>query len=229
MGQPAKFLFERAFTATGAEPQKEAAHEAAVAAARAEGYAAGEAAGLKRARAETATEVAEVLNRIAAELSKLGEAQRTEVARHGRDAMTLAVTVAHKLAPALMARMPEVEVAALVQRCLGDLSDEPRVVIRAAEATSEALKPYVREITANAGFPGHIVLLPDDALVGADCRIEWADGGVERDVALLSRLIDDAVGRYLHSEFDMPPLNEPADPAGIPASGTSAHGRGETT
>lgn len=224
MAQPAKFLFERAFTTAGAEPQKEAAHKAALAAARAEGYAAGEATGLAQARAEAASAATAILNRIAEEIATLGKAQRTAVARYARDALMLAVTIARKLAPALIARMPEVEVSALVQRCLGDLSDEPRIVIRAGPATSEALKPYLDEITAKGGFPGHIVLLPDDALDGADCRIEWADGGVERDQALLSRQIDEAVDRYLHSEFDVAPPKERTDPAGLLAADTGAHG-----
>lgn len=216
MTQPAKFLFERAFTTTGAEPQKDAAREAAVAAARAEGYAEGEAAGLAQARSESAAAAAAALARLATEVTGLGDAQREALARQERDAMALAVAVARKLAPALMAQMPEVEIAALMQRCLGDLRDEPRIVVRASASASEALKPYLDEMTAKAGFPGHVVLLPDDDLRDADCRIEWADGGVERDQGILSRRIDTAIDRYLSSEFDMPRAGAPPRPAAAP-------------
>ena len=43
-----------------------------------------------------------------------------------------------------------------------------------------------------------------------DCRIEWADGGVKRDLAAIEAAIGEAVARYLaaqRGEADMPEIS----------------------
>ena len=38
---------------------------------------------------------------------------------------------------------------------------------------------------------------PDTTVARGDCRIEWADGGVNRDSARTLAAIDDVDGRYI--------------------------------
>ena len=115
------------------------------------------------------------------------------------DAAELAFAIANKLAPALMARQPMEEVRALVAECLQMMPMEPRMVIRIPDSLIEPLQEKIDQITVQAGFEGKIALLAEPSLTGADCRVEWADGGAERDVAALSYKIEDAVARYCAS------------------------------
>ena len=41
------------------------------------------------------------------------------------------------------------------------------------------------------------MVLAEPGIAPGDCRIEWADGGVDRDRAATEPRIDDAVGRYV--------------------------------
>jgi flagellar assembly protein FliH len=48
-----------------------------------------------------------------------------------------------------------------------------------------------------AGFDGKLVLLGDDEMALTDCRVDWPDGGTERNLDRLWRDIDDAIARTL--------------------------------
>jgi flagellar assembly protein FliH len=47
------------------------------------------------------------------------------------------------------------------------------------------------------GYAGRIVVVTDAGLLATDARIEWANGGVERNVADVWKEIEDAIERYL--------------------------------
>jgi flagellar assembly protein FliH len=59
------------------------------------------------------------------------------------------------------------------------------------------LSEKIDTIATRRGFAGKVVLLAETSVAPGDCRIEWADGGVERDSARLWRDIDLAVARLL--------------------------------
>ena len=63
------------------------------------------------------------------------------------------------------------------------------------------------------GFDGKIVILAEDGMVDGDCRLEWADGGVERSAAKLSAQIETAVHRAL-SGASATSRGEPGDHIG---------------
>jgi len=202
MGEAAKFLFDVAFDAPGQKPGDAAPtggprkrshfsadeHEAAVEAALAAGRA--------QARAETESRIAAALAQIAAQLDRSGAAQRQALEDTRQAALGVAVTVAAKLGEVLLKREPAAAVEALIRDCLAQVLDEPRIVVRAAAAVVESLKPRVDALAAAHGFAGKIVLFPDDALAGADCRVEWASGGAERDAAAIRARCEAAIERY---------------------------------
>ena len=51
--------------------------------------------------------------------------------------------------------------------------------------------------TKQRGFEGRLSVQPDASVARGDCRIEWADGGVNRDTATTLAAIEDVVGRYI--------------------------------
>jgi flagellar assembly protein FliH len=75
--------------------------------------------------------------------------------------------------------------------------DEPRIVVRVAEAALDDLRGHVAQAAERAGYHGKVVLIGDPQLTPPACRIEWADGGAECDPIRLAAEADSAVARVL--------------------------------
>jgi flagellar assembly protein FliH len=82
-------------------------------------------------------------------------------------------------------------------QCLESLKQEPRLVAYVHSARLDALQERLTQLSASAGFEGRVVLIGDDAMGQSDCRVEWADGGVEREAGRIWRTIEDALTRYV--------------------------------
>ena len=59
------------------------------------------------------------------------------------------------------------------------------------------LDERVDALTAQSGFGGKLLLVPDDSLAVTDCRVDWAEGSAERNQESLAREVDQAVQRYI--------------------------------
>ena len=118
-------------------------------------------------------------------------------ARLEAESVEVAVAVARKLAPELVAAEPLGEIAALAASCFHQLIAAPHVVVRVAEAIYEIAQPRLEQIAQLHGFQGRLVVLAEPGMALGDCRIEWADGGLARDRAATEAAIGEAVGRYV--------------------------------
>ena len=101
--------------------------------------------------------------------------------------MEVAVAVAGKLAPELIAREPFAEISALATECFRHLVKTPHVVVHIGADIYETAKDKLEEIARARGFEGRLVVLAEPSIAPGDCRIEWADGGVTRDHAATLR------------------------------------------
>ncbi len=194
-----KFAFETAFgdEAQAQEEARRAALERRIAEAREEGRKQGFAAGRRQALEEIEATIAATLARIEAGCRELfAERQVLEQAFETETAV-LAHAIASRLAPALMAAHPLAEIETLVRECLDACRREPRLVVRVSEALLDPLGERIEHLKAGTSFTGEIVLLSDPGLGPHDCRVEWPDGGAERDMAALERAIGEAVERYV--------------------------------
>ena len=79
--------------------------------------------------------------------------------------------------------------------CLHRVLDEPRIVFRVADDLLDNLSGRIDAMARQAGFHGKVVLLADSGLGASDCRIEWADGGAERDMTRFWAEIDETAKR----------------------------------
>ncbi len=205
MASKAKYLFDMPFDgskprversyAPKAPPPKFSAEE--LEAAKLAAYAEGEAAGRAAAYGEHQQNIELALQAIAATLADFAAAEdRSRIAAR-KEATELAAAIARKLAGRLIARQPQDQIEALVLRCMDDMRDEPRLVVRAAESVVQLLDQRVDQLVAQSGFGGKMVLVPDDTMAPTDCRIDWADGSAERNQAALEQEVDQAVERYV--------------------------------
>lgn len=221
MAQARKFLFDTAFTARPERAQKPKPQftEADLAAARREGQQAGFQMGRESALREIERRCADALEAVAAGLARVDGEQARAAGAIRMDAARVALAAAAKLAPALIAREPLAEVEALLAECLQELPAEPRVVVRVAEELIEPLTARIDDVVRRSGFSGAVVLLGEPGLAPGDARVEWADGGAERDLAATLRAVEEAVDRYCRIQAEGLRRPLPADepkPAAAP-------------
>jgi flagellar assembly protein FliH len=204
MGEPAKFLFDVDFAA-GVEREPTIAmaeHAAKLAEAAAAGHRRGYAEAQHDANIEANRLIAGALERIAVSLGEANGALRTIEARLECEAVEVAIAVARKLAPALIAREPFAEISALASDCFRELIASPHIVVRVNETLYAAAREKLDDIARAHGFEGRLVVLGEPGVAVSDCRIEWADGGINRDHAATDATIGEAVARYMSALRD---------------------------
>ena len=176
---------------------------------KAAGVKAGHAAGRAEAETESHRIEAEALRHFAELFVTLKRNQEDVLRLATKDAMAVSLTVGRKLAETLVAAHPLEEVEALLAQCMGRLMGEARIVLRVHESILDALQERVGEITRQHGYDGHVILLGDDTIAPGDCRIEWADGGAERDMSQLAGNIDDSITRMVQAGVADAPVADP--------------------
>lgn len=196
-----KFLFNRSFDSQ-AEPAKarEAAPppaysqsdlDAAVAAARAAGQAEGE----QSAQQTQQAQLIALAGQIEKQIGKLLDQSAARQTGQQADIADIALAVARKIVPEAVADHALAGIAAMVAQVCREMAREPRLVVRVHDSLLDPLKHQLDALTAREAYNGKVVLLADDALLPGDCKIEWADGGIERDTAVIWQQIDQAVNR----------------------------------
>src|SRR6185437_866039 len=194
MSAPSKFLFDVDFT-RGPERQATvplAEHATRLAEAETAAHRRGYAEGKAEAAAEAERRIAAALEHIASGLAAAGAAFKTIEARLECEAVEVAVAVARKLAPAMIAREPFAEISELASECFRE-----HIAARVNDALYSAAREKLEAIARAAGFEGRLVVLAEPGIALGDCRIEWADGGAHRDSAATETAIADAVARYV--------------------------------
>jgi flagellar assembly protein FliH len=199
MSAPAKFLFDVDFTAGGErEPTITlAAHAIKLAEAETAAHRRGYADAQSDAAIEAGRRIADALERIAVSLGEANGALKEIEARLECEAVEVAVAVARKLAPALIAREPFAEISALAGHCFRELIAAPHIAVRVNDALYAAAREKLDGIARAHGFEGRLVVLSEPGIAPGDCRVEWADGGISRDNAAADAAIGEAVARYV--------------------------------
>jgi len=190
-GEPVKFLFDVEFA--GGRTESRATLAAVEAEAFRRGQAAGEAEADARIERRLSTALAQAADKIAEIAKKLGALEQ----RLETEAVEVAVAIATKLSAALIAREPLAEVEGLVVDVLAHVRSAPHLVVRVNEDLLELAGSRLKQIADERGFAGRLVLLPAPELKPDEVRIEWADGGIERNREAIENRISEAVARYL--------------------------------
>ena len=196
MKPAAKFLFDEDFacgenpTMTVIEAERRRADAESVA------YRNGFAAGQEQAHAQANERIAAALAVIADGLSRIERALSGIEARLETEAVEVAVAVGEKLSAELIAREPFAEISALAADCFRQLVATPHIAVRIGPDIYDEARHKLEEIARLHGFEGRLTVLADANLLAGDCRIEWAEGGVDRDRAAESAAIEDVVARY---------------------------------
>lgn len=207
-----KFLFERSFdkveepeevveeeTEEAPEPEEEAPSfsEEDMQAARDEAFAAGKEEGIREAAGTTESRVLEALTGLTDRFAELFQAQETANAATVETAVSVAVSIARKVFPALNERNALGEIERMAVMAMEKILEEPRVVIYVHPELAPALNERLETMAAQAGYKGKVEITPLDDIPVGDCRVEWSGGGAARDTAELWQEIDEIIERNL--------------------------------
>jgi len=156
------------------------------------GLAEGERTAVARAASAEAAAAEALAMRVAAMAAGLDDLRKQAIA----ESVELSLSIARKLAGGLIARQPTVEIEQLVAECMATLDGVPHLVIRCEPALADAVRDIAMSKMTTSGFTGRLVVLGDPDIAIGDARIEWADGGVVRDIRKLSAEIDARIANY---------------------------------
>src|SRR5882672_8638449 len=168
MKSTAKYMFDEDF-ATGEKPtmtvvEAERRRADAEALAHRKGFAAGQA----QAQGDANQRIATAMTLIADGLERLDRALTGIEARLETEAVEVAIAVAAKLAPELIAREPFAEIAALATECFRQLVTTPHIVVRIGAEIYEPAKEQLETIARARGFEGRLLVTVDDAMAAGD-------------------------------------------------------------
>jgi flagellar assembly protein FliH len=196
---PVKFLFDDEFGAGNRVRSKLslAEHEALIASAQEEGFRKGFAAAQAEMTAADQHRIAAASEKITDAMEMIAHQLASLEMRLESEAVDVAVSVARKLAPALIEREPLAEIERLVIEVFAQLRAAPHVAVRLPTALVDGASAHLLKLAEERGYAGRLIILPDPELGPDDCKIEWADGGVVRDRTAIESRINEAVGRYL--------------------------------
>jgi flagellar assembly protein FliH len=146
------------------------------------------------------------LERVSNALAMLDNAQADANDANQRVAARVAMAVLKKVLPAACEQNAFEEIVRTVHECLGHVLDEPRIIVRVDSALVDPMRERLEQTAVEHGFEGRVVVQADPRVGIGDCRVEWTDGGAERDQARLIADIETAVNRAL-----APPENRPEE------------------
>jgi flagellar assembly protein FliH len=216
MTQPLpKFDFDRVFSADGevlrdGQRVKQILTVAEVEEVRQQAYADGEHSETAKAAAVQADAVRAVASQMQLILSRL----ETESETLRSQSAQLALAAASKLAGAAIAGNASEAIAGFCASVMKDLRGEPRFNVHCAEAIAGPVAEILEKTATDAGFDGAIIVRANPEITGADCRLEWGAGSVERSQADIEARIDALIADWLAAPEEEAAPDRASDPDG---------------
>lgn len=196
---PAKFKFDLDLGKPGPSgaPVPDANTAETIQKARMAGYAEGLAEGERSASAEASRQLQVAAENLAASATQLLAGFDQTLGDAQGEAIELAASVGRKLAANLLAREPTAELEALFTECLASLEGVPHLVIRCHPDLADKVRDLATARIATSRYSGRLVVMGDPDRSLSDGMIEWADGGLVRDMAAISAQIDKSIAAFM--------------------------------
>jgi len=171
-----------------------------------EGFDEGKELGINEAAEAMECKINEALGHMSEHFEDMFRKQKQANAEVFQDAIDVAVGLVKKCFPGLNERTGVNEIEIMMTELLSQIIDEPRVQVHIHPDLIDPLQQRIDGIAADTHFEGRIVLLGDDEIQPGDCRIEWQDGGGERNMQDLWMQVDGIVARTFQSSPKREPM-----------------------
>lgn len=146
-----------------------------------EAYESGYAAGRQAGADDHARKLLATMDRVTVKLDEAIALVESAHKQQEGDVQSLAMAIVRKILPEYAAKHGMGEIEAVLSRTLAEMIHEPRMVVRAHESQFDEINARIHAITTQKAYAGKIIVLADADVRPNDCRIEWADGGIERN------------------------------------------------
>jgi len=160
-------------------------------------YEEGRQAGLAEGLEQSERMIATALTNLSDQMPNVFRVQEEANDANQKAAARVALAVLKKVLPAACETYAFEEVTRVVEDVVGHVLDEPRIIVRVAQPLVDAVRERLEAVCEAHGFEGRVVVQADQRLAPGDCRVEWTDGGAERDQARLFADIETTVERAL--------------------------------
>ncbi len=168
--------------------------------ARDQAFEAGRSAGISEAEAMTERLLALAQQSLGDALLRIAGAQEEANDRLVREAVAVAVEVVRKLYPEMTRHHGLDELEALLHECLSHLDRDMRVTVRIAPELLETVRTRADKVAVEVAFEGKLLFAADARIAPGDIRVDWGDGGAERDLERSWREIDAVLARALGTD-----------------------------
>jgi flagellar assembly protein FliH len=162
-------------------------------------FEAGRQQGLQEAAASLEQMVGMALASCAHHLLALGVEQERANDQMTEDAVAVAVAIVRKLHPEYTRRHGLAEIEAAVQDCLSSVDRVPKVIIKVHPDLVSEIQKKSANLAQQASFEGKLAVMGDAEIPPGDCRLDWGDGGAERNIAENWAEIDRVVAAALEN------------------------------
>ncbi len=173
------FLVDRDFRTPASGDAKRLA---ALNEAEAEGYRRGVEDGRRQAEAQIAARLADAVARLAAGSAELIAGADADRAAMQEEGLALAMALGRKLAGESLARQPLAAIGELARQAFQHLRGVPHLVVRVNEGLVDDVERLMKGLARERGYEGRIVVMGEPDIAPGDARLEWADGGMAREL-----------------------------------------------
>jgi len=140
---------------------------------------------------------ADAVRAVASQMQLILARLETESETLRQQSAQLALITAKKLAGAAIAANGRDTIAEFCRSVMTDLRGEPRFNVHCAEEVAGPVAEVLESTAAEAGFEGAVVVRANLDMTGADCRLEWGSGSVERSQNDIEVKIDALIADWL--------------------------------
>lgn len=148
--------------------------------ARDEAFKDGVAKGIEEARQGIENTLSGLVKQLLGQLEQLAQQEAAHV--HDMQVLALQTVMAmiKKVWPTVVQRVGLDIVEETVRQSLEANPEESRIVIRVHDTLLDPMIRLLPEIEAKKAFAGKVIVMADQDVMIGDCKVEWADGGMER-------------------------------------------------
>jgi flagellar assembly protein FliH len=154
-------------------------------------------AGVAEAAEVTERRQAEALSALASGFVQVQADQQAGIEAVRNDAMQLALSIVKKMLPTMTQRYGVDEIGGVIHECLMQIDDAQRLTVRAHPDLLDGVRAEAARVAEDAEFEGKIIYTADPKLALGDCRVEWGNGGGDRDHGQLWSEIEIIVTRAI--------------------------------
>lgn len=195
------FTFDQSFDVASikAAEEKKAAlvfTEQDITHAREQGYGQGFVAGKEAALQEIQQQQISILVGIQKSVEAVGAAVWKVGVAQKQIALDVAMAIVRRIIPEYLRKNGTQEIMAAVESTVSEMINEPRLVLRVNETQFDFINREVGEMVKRIGYGGKMIILSDNNLGEQDCKLEWADGGMERSSESTMNEIEKQVRRH---------------------------------